>query len=213
MARIHQARDVSSDADKDVNKSRACWSRCDGEPESRTGNGEAGRQTAAKRWWRGDAAAGACSGQGARRGLGRVDASLSLPSADRGLSATPAPVSSVVFLFVLRSGQSQLCSRRFFRSFSFVFSFCSVHCRLQSAEAVAGRVESWSVSVSALDVICRLQLALSVVVACVCPLRSWSPRLAVRGWSRETVPAASATSSSILFLPCSQRCLLACSQR
>lgn len=117
---------------------RSSRSRCDGEPESRTGNGEAGRQTAAKRWWRGDAAAGACSGQGARRGLWRVDASLSLPSADRGLSATPAPVSSVVFLFVLGSGQSQLCSRRFFRSFSFVFSFCSVHCRLQSAAAMAG---------------------------------------------------------------------------
>lgn len=195
-------------------RSRSSRSRCDGEPESRTGNGEAGRQTAAKRWWRGAAAAGARSGQGARRGLWRVDASLSLPSADCGLSATatPAPVSSVVFLFVLRSGQSQLCSRRFFRSFSFVFSFCSVHCRLQSAEAVAGRVESWSVSI--LGVIYRLQLALSVFVACVCPLRSWSPRLAVRGWSREAaVPAASAASSSVPSLPCSQRCLLACSQR
>lgn len=78
---------------------RSSRSRRDGEPESRTGNGEAGRQTTAKRWWRGDAAAGARSGQGARRGLWRVDASLSLPSADRGLSATPAPVSSVVFLF------------------------------------------------------------------------------------------------------------------
>lgn len=98
---------------------RSSRSRCDGEPESRTGNGEAGRQTAAKRWWRGAAAAGARSGQGARRGLWRVDASLSLPSADRGLSATPAPVSSVVFLFVLSSGQSQLCFRRFFRSFFF----------------------------------------------------------------------------------------------
>lgn len=77
---------------------RSSRSRCDGEPESRTGNGEAGRQTTAKRWWRGDAAAEARRGQGARRGLWRVDASLSLPSADCGLSATPAPVSSVVFL-------------------------------------------------------------------------------------------------------------------
>ena len=194
---------------------RSSRSRCDGEPESRTGNGEAGRQTTAKRWWRSAAAAGARNGQGARRGLWRVDASLSLPSANRGLSATPAPVSSVVFLFSFSAqGRASCVPGGSFVLFLLSFPFCSVHCRLQSAEAVAGRVESWSVSVSALDVICRLQLALSVVVACVCPLRSWSPRLAVRGWFREAaVPAASAASSSVPSLPCSQRCLLACSQR
>lgn len=136
-------------ADRAEGRRRSSRSRCDGEPESRTGNGEAGRQTAAKRWWRGAAAAGARSGQGARRGLWRVDASLSLPSANRGLSATPAPVSSVVFLFVLSSGQSQLCSRRFFRSFSFVFSL--LLCPLPSsvrrggggARRVMVSVDSW----------------------------------------------------------------------
>lgn len=106
---------------------RSSRSRCDGEPESRTGNGEAGRQTATKRWWRGDAAAGARNGQGARRGLWRVDASLSLPSADCGLSATPAPVSSVVFL-----SRSQIRAEpAVFPAVLSFFFFCSVHCRLR----------------------------------------------------------------------------------
>lgn len=93
-----ESRALDVNANRAEGRRRSSRSRCDGEPESRAGNGEAGRQTAAKRWWRGDAAAETRSGQGARRGLWRVDASLSLPSADRGLSATPAPVSSVVFL-------------------------------------------------------------------------------------------------------------------
>lgn len=196
---------------------RSSRSRCDGEPESRTGNGEAGRQTAAKRWWRGDAAAGARSGQGARRGLWHVDASLSLLEStvgglwtQRDGDASTRVLGGFSFSFSAQ-GRASCVPGGSFVLFLLSFPFCSVHCRLQSAEAVAGRVESWSVSI--LGVIYRLQLALSVFVACVCPLRSWSPRLAVRGWSRETVPAANAAFSSVPSLPCSQRCLLACSQR
>lgn len=75
---------------------RSSRSRCDGEPESRTGNGEAGRQTAAKRWWRGDAAAETRSGQGARRGLWHVDASLSLLESTVGGSWTQRDASTRV---------------------------------------------------------------------------------------------------------------------
>ena len=61
-----ESRALDVNADRAEGRRRSSRSRCDGEPESRAGNGEAGRQTAAKRWWRGDAAAGDAQRAGSR---------------------------------------------------------------------------------------------------------------------------------------------------